>query len=455
MPARIAASGFREYDARWRYPEEIDRAGMRRLGLGLGTQMQRRGLDPAIVVGHDLRSYSPEVAEALVAGLIEAGIVVHDVGLALTPMAYFAQVHLGLPAVAMVTASHNPNGWTGVKMGFEAPLTHAPEDMAELRDIVLSGATEARPGGARVADPRALHHEADAGATVLEGDEPRPTLDRVLGRRRALRHVRRAPPTTLWLEDDDLDVALLVALASLDATKVREERRVVEAGDGPVRRSRSGDDGGAPRRVDDGAGRQLDGRTVAVGQGDAHLTRRALEVDAGDRRAADDRRPELSGPLEQRGVELVARRFERMHEPWRDRAFEAEAFVLVVAVVVEPRAALLDEALAEPVDQAERREDVERSGHERLAHTDALVARLALDHEDATATARQLGRAHSPARSAADDDDVDGLGRRRPDGRERAAGGHSAVLGGGPSWMRSPMYAPMSVNMMPMALMIT
>ena len=149
MAARIAASGFREYDARWRYPEEIDRGGMHRLGLGLGTQMQRRGLDPAIVVGHDLRCYSPEVAEALVAGLIEAGIVVHDVGLALTPMAYFAQVHLGLPAVAMVTASHNPNGWTGVKMGFEAPLTHAPEDMAELRDIVLSGATEARPGGAR------------------------------------------------------------------------------------------------------------------------------------------------------------------------------------------------------------------------------------------------------------------------------------------------------------------
>jgi len=50
--------------------------------------------------------------------------------------------------VAMVTASHNPNGWTGVKMGFEKPLTHGPVEMARLRDIVLSGAGMARAGGA-------------------------------------------------------------------------------------------------------------------------------------------------------------------------------------------------------------------------------------------------------------------------------------------------------------------
>jgi phosphomannomutase/phosphoglucomutase len=47
----------------------------------------------------------------------------------------------------MVTASHNPNGWTGVKMGFERPLTHGPDEMSELRDIVLNGETEARAGG--------------------------------------------------------------------------------------------------------------------------------------------------------------------------------------------------------------------------------------------------------------------------------------------------------------------
>ncbi|MGB8621803.1 MAG: phosphomannomutase/phosphoglucomutase, partial [Paracoccaceae bacterium] len=80
-------------------------------------------------------------------GLVQAGIKVHDIGPCLSPMAYFSQFHLDLPAVAMVTASHNPNGWTGVKMGFERPLTHGPDEMAELRDIVLEGRGEARPGG--------------------------------------------------------------------------------------------------------------------------------------------------------------------------------------------------------------------------------------------------------------------------------------------------------------------
>ncbi len=144
---RIAASGFREYDARWRFPEDIDAAGMTALGLGLGTQMRARGFGPQIVVGHDLRSYSAEVHGALIAGLVAAGARVRDIGLALTPTAYFAQFHLGGLPVAMVTASHNPNGWTGVKMGLEPPLTHGPEEMAELRDIVLGGKGVARDGG--------------------------------------------------------------------------------------------------------------------------------------------------------------------------------------------------------------------------------------------------------------------------------------------------------------------
>ncbi|HHI71587.1 MAG TPA: phosphomannomutase/phosphoglucomutase, partial [Rhodobacteraceae bacterium] len=55
--------------------------------------------------------------------------------------------HLDAPAVAMVTASHNPNGWTGVKMGFERPLTHGPDEMAELRDIVLGGHGKPHDGG--------------------------------------------------------------------------------------------------------------------------------------------------------------------------------------------------------------------------------------------------------------------------------------------------------------------
>ncbi|MFK7751178.1 MAG: phosphomannomutase/phosphoglucomutase [Sedimentitalea sp.] len=146
--AMITPTGFREYDARWKYPDEINLPGVTALGVGLGTQMHRRGIPPVIAVGNDYRDYSLSIKNALMLGLMQAGITVKDIGPALSPMAYFSQFHLDVPAVAMVTASHNPNGWTGVKMGFERPLTHGPDEMNELRDIVLNGQGEKRPGGA-------------------------------------------------------------------------------------------------------------------------------------------------------------------------------------------------------------------------------------------------------------------------------------------------------------------
>ncbi|MEL6124757.1 MAG: phosphomannomutase/phosphoglucomutase [Pseudomonadota bacterium] len=142
----IAPTGFREYDARWRFPEQINLAGVEALGLGLGHQVRARGRRD-IVVGHDYREYAGAVKTALVLGLLRAGLTVHDIGVALSPMAYFARTHLGVEAVAMVTASHNPNGWTGVKMGLVPPLTHGPDEMGELRDLVLGGRAEAAAGG--------------------------------------------------------------------------------------------------------------------------------------------------------------------------------------------------------------------------------------------------------------------------------------------------------------------
>ncbi|RFP87864.1 phosphomannomutase/phosphoglucomutase [Rhodobacteraceae bacterium 63075] len=145
--AMITPTGFREYDARWKYPDEINLPGMTALGLGLGTQMHARGIPPVIAVGNDYRDYSLSIKQALILGLVQAGIHVRDIGPAVSPMAYFSQFHLDAPAVAMVTASHNPNGWTGVKMGFERPLTHGPDEMAQLRDIVLEGRGQPRDGG--------------------------------------------------------------------------------------------------------------------------------------------------------------------------------------------------------------------------------------------------------------------------------------------------------------------
>jgi phosphomannomutase/phosphoglucomutase len=136
---KIDPYGFREYDARWLYEKDINNEGIANLGKGLGTQIKihTKKNNPRIVVGHDYRSYSEKIKEALKKGLISTGCYVEDVGLSLSPMVYFAQFNLDADAVAMVTASHNENGWTGVKMGIKKGLTHAPEEMKELKDITL------------------------------------------------------------------------------------------------------------------------------------------------------------------------------------------------------------------------------------------------------------------------------------------------------------------------------
>ena len=143
----VKATGFREYDARWLLEKEINLMGLQALGLGLGTLIHQMGVRPDIVTGHDFRSYSAAVKMALVSGLMAAGCRVHDIGLALSPMAYFAQFDLDIPAVAMVTASHNDNGWTGVKMGVNPPLTFGPEEMTRLKDIVLDARFAMKSGG--------------------------------------------------------------------------------------------------------------------------------------------------------------------------------------------------------------------------------------------------------------------------------------------------------------------
>ena len=140
--------GFREYDARWLYPKDINLEGIKSVGLGFGTQIKKKtnfgtqvvskkNKNPRVIVGHDYRSYSEKIKKKLVEGLVESGCNVEDIGLSLSPTAYFAQFNLNADAVAMVTASHNENGWTGIKMGIEKGLTHSPDEMNELKKIVL------------------------------------------------------------------------------------------------------------------------------------------------------------------------------------------------------------------------------------------------------------------------------------------------------------------------------
>jgi phosphomannomutase/phosphoglucomutase len=142
----IKATGFREYDARWLMGPDLNLLGLQALGLGMATLFHEMG-QTKVVTGHDFRSYSVSVKQAMTLGLISGGMEVLDIGLALSPIAYFAQFDLDCPCVAMVTASHNENGWTGVKMGAQKPLTFGPDEMGRLKEIVLSGKFVERDGG--------------------------------------------------------------------------------------------------------------------------------------------------------------------------------------------------------------------------------------------------------------------------------------------------------------------
>ena len=137
---KIDPFGFREYDARWIFEKDINLEGIKNLGRGLGTQIIKHtnNNNPRVIVGHDYRSYSEKIKSSLKEGLISTGCYIEDIGLSLSPMVYYSQFKLNADAIAMVTASHNENGWTGVKMGIKKGLTHGPEEMMELKEITLN-----------------------------------------------------------------------------------------------------------------------------------------------------------------------------------------------------------------------------------------------------------------------------------------------------------------------------
>jgi phosphomannomutase/phosphoglucomutase len=169
----VKPTGFREYDARWLFPDDINLMGLNAIGAGLAQLADELGRPRRFVVGHDFRWYSAAVKQALITGLLAGGAEVHDIGLALSPMAYFAQFELNVEGVAMVTASHNDNGWTGIKMGLNRPLTFGPDEMSALKEIVLGSRFSASGGGRYVFVP-------DLAERYMKALAARPKLKRKL-----------------------------------------------------------------------------------------------------------------------------------------------------------------------------------------------------------------------------------------------------------------------------------
>ena len=109
---------FKAYDIRGLYPSELNEGIARSVGLAFPAVLDEedRAHGETIVVSRDMRVHSESLVTALIEGLRRAGLDVLDIGLATTPMNYFAIGHLGAAGGIQVTASHNPARYNGLKM---------------------------------------------------------------------------------------------------------------------------------------------------------------------------------------------------------------------------------------------------------------------------------------------------------------------------------------------------
>ena len=126
---------FKAYDVRGLYPDELDEAGAEAIGRAYVEQFEPR----RIAVGRDMRLSSAGMQEALMRGAAAAGADVLDLGLVGTEMVYFAVGSLGLEGGAMVTASHNPKQYTGMKLVRRGALPVGGESgLLDVRDRAMS-----------------------------------------------------------------------------------------------------------------------------------------------------------------------------------------------------------------------------------------------------------------------------------------------------------------------------
>src|SRR3990167_7247711 len=127
---------FREYDLRGRESEdELNDSSMYYVGRSFGAFLSKRGIKEA-VVGHDARATSESFQANIIKALNESGIDVVDIGTVTTPMSYWAQYHFKVKGLVMVTASHNPVGWNGVKLGCDLSYTLLTDEMNEVYDTI-------------------------------------------------------------------------------------------------------------------------------------------------------------------------------------------------------------------------------------------------------------------------------------------------------------------------------
>lgn len=154
------AAIFKAYDVRGRVPEQLDEPTAQQIGTAFARLLDRRTTAPGrqrrVVIGHDMRESSPGLAEAFADGVMAGGRDVLFIGLAATDELYFASGSLDAPA-AMITASHNPSGYNGLKLCFAGAValsagTGLDEIRIELESASVPASLTAARGTRRSAD---------------------------------------------------------------------------------------------------------------------------------------------------------------------------------------------------------------------------------------------------------------------------------------------------------------
>lgn len=146
----LSPSIFREYDIRGLVPSELNVDSIALIAKAFGTHLRSLNLK-TISVGGDVRTHTRELMDAFIAAINATGIDVIDIGFVTSPLCYFSAFHLPVDGLAMITASHNPKNYNGIKMGvgkttmFGAEITH-------IRDIAMKGEFATGSGTTRAQD---------------------------------------------------------------------------------------------------------------------------------------------------------------------------------------------------------------------------------------------------------------------------------------------------------------
>jgi phosphomannomutase len=160
---------FKAYDVRGLVPDELDSEAAFRIGAAFAAFAGT----PAVAVGQDCRDSSPDLAEAFISGVMSQGVDVNDLGMITTDMVYFAAGALDMPG-AMITASHNPKGYNGIKLCLAgAAPVGADSGLMDIRETARVGLDPAgSPGTTRPVD--VLHAYVDHVLSIVDPAAIRP-----------------------------------------------------------------------------------------------------------------------------------------------------------------------------------------------------------------------------------------------------------------------------------------